>query len=92
LVEGAPFVAVGAVAAICEKAEGREAVSGAGGGEVDVPSTGLDAVVKGLSGGIQLTDTFGVGSVSSHVSGDPPICELLAPIDKEGEDLVGSTK
>jgi hypothetical protein len=57
LVEGASFIAVGAVAAICEKAEGREAFSGAGGGEVggcevDVPSTGFDAVVKGLMGGI----------------------------------------
>jgi hypothetical protein len=96
-VEGASFIAVGAVAAICEKAEGREAVSGtgggeAGGGEVDVPSTGFDAVVKGLAGSVQLTDTLGVGSVSGHVSGDPPICELLAPVDKEGEDLVSPTE
>jgi hypothetical protein len=95
--EWASFVAMGAVAAICEKAEGREAVSGtgggkAGGGKVNVPSTGLDTVVEGLTGGVQLTDALGVGSVSSHISGDPPICELLASIDKEGENLVGPSE
>jgi hypothetical protein len=93
-VEGTPLVTVGTVAAICEKAEGREAVSGTGGGkagssEVDVPSTGLDAVVESFAGGVQLTDAFGVGPVSGHVSGDPPIGEFLAPVDKEGEDFVG---
>jgi hypothetical protein len=93
-VEGASLVTVGTVAAICEEAEGREAVSGTGGGkagssEVDVPSTGLDAVVESLAGGVQLTDAFRVGPVSGHISGDPPIGEFLAPVDKEGEDFVG---
>jgi hypothetical protein len=97
LVEGASFVFVGAVAAIREKAKGREVVGGVGGGkavcgEVEVPMTSFDAGIDTLAGGIQLTDAFEVGPVSGHVSSDPPVCELLAPVNEEGENVIRPTE
>jgi hypothetical protein len=93
LVEGASFISVGTVAAIREKAKGRETVGGVGSGEavrgeVKVPAASFDAGINTFVGGVQLADALEVGSVPGHVSGNPPIRKLFAPIDEEGEDVI----
>jgi hypothetical protein len=92
-VEGWVLTLVGTPATICEEAESWETVGGAGGGEagcseVDVPAASLDASIEAFAGGVQFADAVRVGPKSGHVSGNPPVRKLLAPVDKEGEDVV----
>jgi hypothetical protein len=51
-----------------------------------------EAGLDPFAGGAQLDDSIGVSSIAGHVSGNPPVRELLAPIDEESEGVFGPSE
>jgi hypothetical protein len=77
--------------------EGRKSIGGVGVretgcGEVEVPATGDETGLDPFAGGAQLDDLIGVSPIAGHVSGNPPVRELLAPVDEEGEGILSPSE